>query len=104
MAPASLYQTERQSLAKSRASVLSRPTTSTAIRASVSLTNAVWPQDCSGARRSSSFGTPSSRREEATWWTEGVPPGEPRQKWAIAAAPQESTMLASTDTGRPSAR
>ena len=102
--PASLYQTNRQSLAKRRASVLSRPTTSTARRSSSSLTKVVRPQGWTGSRRRPSASTPSSRSDDATCPAEGVPPGDPNARWAAAAHPQPRARVANTDTGRPSAR
>ena len=66
--------------------------------------SSVPPHVCSGARRRPAGSTPRSRSESATWSADGVAAGEPKHRWATAAAPQASTRLAITAPGRPSAQ
>ena len=84
--------------------MLSRPTTSIESSASGPAVYAVLPHVCSAARRRPFGSTPRSRSELATWSADGVASGEPRHRWATAAAPHASTRLAMTEPGRPSGR
>ena len=54
-----------------------------------------------GPRPSPSGSMPRSRRESATSSGDGVAAGEPKHRWARAAAPQPSTRLARTAPGSP---